>query len=113
MDNKLKRRLFVSTVECVLLYGSETWTLTVQDERSLDVMYTRMLLKVLNVTWEDRMTNSVLYGDLPRLSQKIRHRRMALAGHCVRHTELTASQLILWEPTEGRRKRGQETHNPH
>ncbi|XP_066275434.1 transmembrane protein 53-like [Branchiostoma lanceolatum] len=30
---------------------------------------------------------------------------MALAGHCVRHTELTASQLILWEPTEGRRKR--------
>ncbi|CAH1266596.1 LCT [Branchiostoma lanceolatum] len=106
MDNKLKRRLFVSTVECVLLYGSETWTLTVQDERSLDGMYTRMLRKVLNVTWEDRITNSVLYGDLPRLSQKIRHRRMALAGHCVRHTELTASQLILWEPTDGRRKRG-------
>ncbi|XP_035664112.1 uncharacterized protein LOC118407702 [Branchiostoma floridae] len=54
MADDLKRRLFVSTVECVLLYGSETWTLTVQDERALDGMYTRMLRRALNVSWEDR-----------------------------------------------------------
>ena len=31
---------------------------------------------------------------------------MGLAGHCVRHPELAASDLMLWEPTHGRRNRG-------
>ena len=33
----IKRRLLVSTVESVLLNGSESWTLTVADEKTLDV----------------------------------------------------------------------------
>ncbi|KAI8514433.1 hypothetical protein Bbelb_070240 [Branchiostoma belcheri] len=110
MDSKLKRRLFVSTVECVLLYGLETWTLTVQDERSLDGMCTGMLSRVLNVSREDHVTNSVLYSDLPRISEKIRKRRMELAGYSIRQYELLASQLILWEPTEG--QRGVEGKDP-
>ena len=28
---------------------------------------------------------------------KVRERRMGLAGHCVRHLELMASTLTLWE----------------
>ena len=47
---QLKRRMFVATVESVLLYGSEAWALTVQQERALDGVYTRMLRMVLNVT---------------------------------------------------------------
>ena len=31
---------------------------------------------------------------------------MRLAGHCVRHPELSACDLILWEPTQGQRSRG-------
>ena len=38
------------------------------------------------------------YGSLPRLSDKIRKRRMTMAGHNVRHPELVASGLVLWEP---------------
>ena len=26
---------------------------------------------------------------------------MKLAGHCIRHPELSASSLVLWEPKEG------------
>ena len=33
-------------------------------------------------------------------------RRLGIAGHCYRHRELPASQLVLWEPTHGRRKPG-------
>ena len=44
----LKRRLFVATVESVLLYGSESWTLNVKQQNSLDGQYTRMLRKALN-----------------------------------------------------------------
>ena len=36
----LKRRLFVETVESVLLYGSESWTLNVKQQNSLDATYT-------------------------------------------------------------------------
>ena len=31
---------------------------------------------------------------------------MRLAGHCVRHPELTASEMILWEPIHGKKSRG-------
>ena len=106
MDDNLKRRLFVTTVESVLLYGCEAWSLTVKDEKALDGVYTRMLRAALNVSWKNHTRNSELYGKLPRLSDTVRQRRMRLAGHCVRHPELTASQLILWEPTHGRKSRG-------
>ena len=45
----LKRRLFISTVESVLLYGSESWTLNVKQHNSLDGTYTRMLKKALHI----------------------------------------------------------------
>ena len=106
MGAQFKRRIFVATVESVLLYGSESWTLSVQDEKALDGVYTRMLRMSLNVSWENHIRNVDLYGNLPRLSDKIRQRRMGLSGHCVRHPELSASELILWEPSHGRRDRG-------
>ena len=74
MNSNLKRRLFVTTVESVLLYGCEAWALTVKDEKALDGVYTRMLRAALNVSWEEQMRNTELYGYLPRLSDTIRHR---------------------------------------
>ena len=38
--------------------------------------------------------------------KKIKKRRLRMAGHCVRHPELAASNLVLWEPTQGRASRG-------
>ena len=65
-----------------------------------------MLRMALNVSWESHTTNEVLYGSLPRISTKVRQQRMCLAGHCVRHPDEPASQLVLWQPTEGKRSRG-------
>ena len=31
---------------------------------------------------------------------------MRLAGHCVRHSDEIAHQLVLWDPNRGRRSRG-------
>ena len=61
---------------------------------------------VLNINWRDHVPNVTLYGDLPRLTDRIAWRRLGIAGHCYRHRELPASQLVLWEPTHGRRKPG-------
>ena len=65
-----------------------------------------MLRTALNVSWEDHMRNTDLYGYLPRLSGTIRQRQMRVAGQCVRHPELKANEMILWEPTHGKKSRG-------
>ena len=106
IKDDIKRRLFVATVESVLLYGAETWTLTAQQEKALDGVYTRMLRIALNVSWCDFIRNVNLYGGLPKVSIKVRKRRMKIAGHCVRHPELSANPLTLWEPKQGTARRG-------
>ena len=105
----IKIRLFIATVESVLLYGSETWTLTKTLSNRLDGCYTRLLRKALNISWRQHQTNDQLYGGLPKASTKIRKRRMRIAGHCVRHPEEIAHKLVLWEPTEGKRSRGRRS----
>ena len=106
VSNELKTRLFIATVESVLLYGCESWTFTSALERSLDGCYTRMLRAALNISWQSFVPNEELYGTLPRISDKVAWRRLGLAGHCFRHKELLAGELVLWEPTHGRKGRG-------
>ena len=106
MSRNLKIRFFIATIESILLYGCEAWTLTEAMERSLDGTYTRMLRKALNIHWSSHISNIELYGDLPRLSNKTASRRLQLAGHCFRHPELSAQPLVLWEPSHGHRGRG-------
>ena len=106
MSRRVKLSFFLATVESILLYGSETWTMTKTLERSLDGCYTRMLRTALNISWRLHMPNEELYGELPKVSNKVAAKRMGLAGHCYRHPELAASRLVLWEPTHGRTQRG-------
>ena len=70
LPRKLKVRLFIATVESVLLYGAETLTLTHKLQKQLDGCYTRMLRMAMNVTWKQHLTNEQLYQDLPRVSKR-------------------------------------------
>ena len=106
LRRQLKERLFIATVESVLLYGSETWTLTKTMEKQLNGCYTRMLRLAMNVGGKDHITNEELYGSLKPIASKIQERRMRLAGHCIRHQEEIANKLVLWEPLDGTRNRG-------
>jgi len=105
----LKIRLLTSTVEAVLLYGCETWSLSKKLEQELDGCYTRMLRMALNISWREHVTDELLYGDLPKITTKIRTRRLKLAGHCARHPE-EASNLVLWVPDRGSKGRGRPTN---
>ena len=90
--------MFIATCESVLLYGSEAWTMTKAQEKSLDGTYTRMLSIVPGISWKDKVSNDVLYGMLPKLSDRMRSRRLKLAGYCIRHFELLANDVVTWEP---------------
>ena len=85
--------------------------MTETQERSLNGTYTRMLRKALNIHWSAHVTNEKLYGKLPPVSNKVASRRLQLAGHCFRHSELSTQKLILWEPSHGHRGRGRPKAN--
>ena len=97
----MKVRLFIATVESVLLYGSEAWTITKTLQKKIDGCYTRMLRMSLGISWRQKLTNEQLYQELPKVTSKIAERRLKLAGHCIRHPELSASSLVLWQPKRG------------
>jgi len=101
LSRNIKVRLFVATVESVLLYGCGAWTLTKSLEKRINGCYTRMLRMCLGISWKQKLTNIQLYRELPKVTNKIAERRMKLAGHCIRHPELSASTLVLWKPTKG------------
>ena len=67
-----------------------------------------MLRAVLNIKWWQHIPNSDLYGDLPKAGDKVAARRMSLVGHCIRHPELPAEKVLLWELTHGHRRRGRQ-----
>ena len=106
LNRQLKVRFFRASVETVLLYGSETWTLTNNLEKQLDGCYTRLLRAALNESWRNHMTNKELYRDLLPISVRLRERRLRFSGHCWRSKSETISQLLMWEPSRGKRTRG-------
>ena len=65
-----------------------------------------MLRMSLGISWKQKLTNEELYQELPKVTNKIAERRLKLAGHCIRHPELSASTLVLWQPTIGAPRTG-------
>ena len=56
LSKRLKYRVFAATVESVLLYGCEAWTLTPKLAKNLDGCYTRMLRSAYNIHWSQHVT---------------------------------------------------------
>ena len=103
---KLIIQFFRSTVESVMLYGAESWTLTNEICRRLDGTCARMLRAVLGFTWRDRITNNDLYGILSKITAVLSVRRLRFIGHMWRRKEELVCQVLMWEPKQGTRKRG-------
>ena len=69
LPRKLKINFFRSTVESILLYGAETWTMTKTMNSEIDGTYTRLLRHALSINWRQHVKNENLYGNLPRSPQ--------------------------------------------
>ena len=97
LPDRIKSNFFRATVESVLVYGSVSWTLTKALEKRLSGNYTRMLRAILNRSWKDHPTDKEIYANIPDI---------CFSGHCWRNKCELASDIILWQPTHGERKRG-------
>ena len=106
LHKSLKIRFFRACVESILLYNSETWTLTQAMTTKIDGLYTKLLRRAQNISWGDHVSNQELYCDLPLLSSTIRQRRLRFSGHCFRADNQPISKLLFWSPNEGKRGKG-------
>jgi len=111
LQRNFKIRLFKATVEAVLLYGSETWTLTATMEKQLNGCYTRLLRAALGIDWRQRVTNEELYAGMSRVTERVKERRLVFAGHCYRRIDEAVSGLVLWMPKRGTANRGRSCMN--
>ena len=106
LERDFKIRIFRVTIEPVLLYGSETWTLSAKQQHRLDGCYTRLLRRVQNLSWKNHPTLETIYGNLPRISSILMKRRVQFAGHCSRASDELASSFVLWRlPSSHKRSR--------
>ena len=112
LPNEIKIGIFRATVESVLLYGSETWTLSERLHKRLDGTYTKLLRRVQGISWKDHATLKTIYGTLPPISTTLRRRRAQFAGHSFRATNELSSTFVLWKSTAaGRRSRKLTFHD--
>ena len=55
-----KVKIFNSNVKAVLLYASESWTVTQRTIDRVQVFINKCLRRILNIHWPDRITNKEL-----------------------------------------------------
>jgi len=98
----------------LVLYGCETWSLTLREERKLRVFEKRVLRRVFGpkrdeVTGEWRKLHkeelNYLYS-LPNIVRMVKSRRMRWAGHVARMGERKAMRRVLVGKPEGKRPLG-------
>jgi len=57
LNIRIKIRLYESLVLSTLLYGAETWPMTVANMKKLEAAHHRWQRKILGVTWKDMVSN--------------------------------------------------------
>jgi len=103
-------KIYRTIILPVVLYGCETWSLTLREKRRLRVSEKRVLRKVFGskkdeVTGEWRkLHNQELNGlySLPNIVRVVKSRRMRWAGHVARMGEDRVVQRVLVGKPEGK-----------
>jgi len=98
----------------VVLYGCETWSLTLWEERRLRVFENRVLRRVSGPKRDEvtgkwrKLHNEELSGlySLPNILRVVKSRRMRWAGHVARMVEGRGVHRVLMGKPEGKRPVG-------
>ncbi|KAJ4448731.1 hypothetical protein ANN_00122 [Periplaneta americana] len=114
LSKNLKVRIYKTVILPVLLYGCETWTLTLREEHRFRVFENKVLRKIFGakrdeVTGEWRKLHNTelhaLYSS-PDIIRNIKSRRLRWAGHVARMGESRNAYRVLVGRPEGKRPLG-------
>ena len=104
-----KVAVFHACVLSTLLYGSESWTTYASQERRLSVFYMRCLRRILNIKWQDRVTNNEVLSRAKATSMTtiLQQRRLRWLGHVCRMEDgRIPKDLLYGELASGKRSTG-------
>ena len=107
-------KIYRTIILPVVLYGCESWSLTLREGRRHRVFENRVLRSILGpttdvVTGEKRKLNNEEHSALcpsPNIVRVIKSRRMGLAEHDVRIGDRRGANRVLVGKLEGKRPRG-------
>ncbi|KAJ4442069.1 hypothetical protein ANN_11935 [Periplaneta americana] len=114
LSKNLKVRIYKTVILPVVLYGCETWTLSLREENRLRVFENKVLRKIFGakrdeVTGEWRKLHNAelhaLYSS-PDIIRNIKSRRLRWAGHVARMGESRNAYRVLVGRSEGKRTLG-------
>ena len=108
LNVSLKLKIYNAIVKSILLYGSETWKITKQQENKLNSFNTKCLRKILKIYWPEKISNNDLYKKTASkpLANDIMRKRWHWIGHVLRRGPESNERIALtWSP-DGKRKRG-------
>jgi hypothetical protein len=114
LSKNLKIKIYRNIILPVVLYGCETWSLTLREERRLRVFENRVLRRVFvgkrdKLTGESKKIHNEELNDLkssPNIFRVIKSRRKMLAGRVARMGESRGVYMILVGKSEGKRPLG-------
>src|SRR6218665_1265144 len=95
-------------VVSTLLYGSETWPMTVANRKRLEATHHRWLRRILHVSWRDKIKNKSIRERTGQedMENIIRKRILRWPGHVWRmDKDRRANQALHWVPEGKKRKR--------
>jgi len=114
LSKNVKIKIYRTIILPVVLYGCETWSLTLREERKLRVFENMVLRRIFGptseeVTGECRRLHNEELNDLfssPNIVRVIKSRRMRWAGHVARMGEERGVLGSCWE-TGGKETTGE------
>ena len=108
---EVRKRVLKIYIEPILMYGSESWTITKATENKINATEMWFLCRMLRISYTDRITNAEV---LKRAAYKrammtnIRKRQSKFFGHVMRRNKM--EQLLTTGKIEGVRSRGRQRH---
>ena len=110
LSKNLKIKIYRTTILPVVLYGCETWSLTLREESKLRLSENMVLRRIFGprrdeVTGEWRKLHNEELNDLycsPNIVRVIKSRRMRWAGHVARMGEERGMYRVMLGKPEGR-----------
>jgi hypothetical protein len=114
----VKVRIYKTIILPVVLYGCETWCLTVREEHKLKVFENRVLRRIFGPKRDGitgrwiKLDNEELHNVYSSTSiiRIIKSRRMRWAGHVARNGEKRNVYRLLVGKPEGKRPLGRPRH---